>query len=311
MQPPYQITPQIIELIAQIAESLGQLQARKLQMKIILLSVVYLLATQLVFGQNDWQQFKLLSENKDTLGQRILLDNWEKRTLDDPELYVAYFNFFVEKSASDVLVLNQESIYLEKNFQDFNNEKAIEWINKGIDRFPNRLDMRFGKIYFLGLTENYEAFTEQIIQTVNYSAINGNQWLWSENSVLDEPKKMLLSSIQGYQNTLYATEQDTLLYNMQKIADAVLKVYPDDIESLSNLGSVYYLHEQYAKALTPLLTAFQLNPKDVVVINNIAANYKALGLNNKAEEYYRLFMKYGDSEAKKFAKAKVRQLNSN
>jgi tetratricopeptide (TPR) repeat protein len=289
------------------------------------------LTIQCVFGQNDLQQFKLLSENKDTLGQRILLENWEKRSLNDPELYVAYFNYFVEKSRSEVLVIGQdlkqnafivleiesqdsskqdrvEYMYRQVSFQEFYTQKAIEWIDKGIDRFPNRLDMRFGKIYFLGLLENYEAFTEQIIQTVDYSAINQNQWLWSENCVLEQPKEMMLGSIQDYQNDLYATSQDTLLYNMQKIAEAVLKVYPDHIESLSNIGAVYFLLGQYEKALTPLLTAYQLNPKDLVVINNIAEIYNELGLNIKAEAYYRLMMKYGDKQDKKYAKEKIKEL---
>ena len=303
-------------------------------MKIHLLSAVLFLTIQCVFGQNDLQQFKLLSENKDTLGQRILLENWEKRSLNDPELYVAYFNYFVEKSRSEVLVIGQdlkqnaymvleienqdsskqdrvEYMYRQVSFQEFYTQKAIEWIDKGIDRFPNRLDMRFGKIYFLGLLENYEAFTEQIIQTVDYSAINQNQWLWSENCVLEQPKEMMLGSIQDYQNDLYATSQDTLLYNMQKIAEAVLKVYPDHIESLSNIGAVYFLLGQYEKALTPLLTAYQLNPKDLVVINNLAETYNELGLNIKAEAYYRLMMKYGDKQDKKYAKEKIKELKSN
>jgi len=300
-------------------------------MKILLYSACFFLTSLFAYGQNDLQQFKLLSENKDTLGQRILLENWEKRSLNDPELYVAYFNYFVEKSRSEVLVIGQdlkqnaymvleienqdsskqdrvEYMYRQVSFQEFYTQKAIEWIDKGIDRFPNRLDMRFGKIYFLGLLENYEAFTEQIIQTVDYSAINQNQWLWSENCVLEQPKEMMLGSIQDYQNDLYATSQDTLLYNMQKIAEAVLKVYPDHIESLSNIGAVYFLLGQYEKALTPLLTAYQLNPKDLVVINNIAEIYNELGLNIKAEAYYRLMMKYGDKQDKKYAKAKIKQL---
>lgn len=300
-------------------------------MKIHLLSAVLLLTIQSFFGQNEWQQFKLLSEKEDTLGQRILLENWENRTLNDPELYVAYFIYFVKKSRSEVLVIGQdlkqnaymvleienqdsskqnraEYMYKQVSYDDLYTQKAIEWIDKGIELFPNRLDMRFGKIYFLGLLENYEAFTEQIIQTIDYSAINQNQWLWSENSALEQPKERMLSSIQDYQNDLYATSKDTLLYNMQKIAEAVLKVYPDHIESLSNIGAVYFLLGQYEKALTPFYAAYQLNPKDLVVINNLAETYNELGLNIKAEAYYRLLMKYGDKQDKKYAKAKIKQL---
>lgn len=205
-------------------------------MKIHLLSTVLLLTIQSFFGQNEWQQFKLLSENEDTLGQRILLENWEKHTLNDAELYVAYFNYFVEKSRSEVLVIGQdlkqnaymilemenqdsskqnraEYMYKQVSYDDLYTQKAIEWIDKGIERFPNRLDMRFGKIYFLGLLENYEAFTEQIIQTIDYSAMNQNQWLWSENSPLEQPKERMLSSIQDYQNDLYPYYDSLRIYS--------------------------------------------------------------------------------------------------
>jgi len=86
-------------------------------------------------------------------------------------------------------------------------------------------------------------------------------------------------------------------------------VYPDHIESLSNIGAVYFLLGQYEKALTPFYAAYQLNPKDLVVINNLAETYNELGLNIKAEAYYRLMKKYGDKQDKKYAKAKIKQLN--
>ena len=63
--------------------------------------------------------------------------------------------------------------------EDINN--AISVIDEGINKFPNRLDMRFGKIYALGQLENWELFTEEVIRTVKYSKINNNKWTWTNN----------------------------------------------------------------------------------------------------------------------------------
>mgnify|MGYP003380295723 CR=1 FL=1 len=63
----------------------------------------------------------------------------------------------------------------------------------------------------------------------------------------------------------YNTENDDLLDNMKRIAETVLKYYPDHIESLSNLSIVFMLQKQYDKALEPLLKAEKLNPKDYIV----------------------------------------------
>ena len=57
--------------------------------------------------------------------------------------------------------MGSNSYYSEKELQ-----KAFKKIDEGISNFPNRLDMRFGKIYVLGLVENWEDFTAEIIKTV-------------------------------------------------------------------------------------------------------------------------------------------------
>src|SRR6187401_1654563 len=57
------------------------------------------------FSQTFKQQFADLVSKKDTTGQRQLLQKWEKADSNDPELYVAYFNFYVTKSKKDFIEL--------------------------------------------------------------------------------------------------------------------------------------------------------------------------------------------------------------
>lgn len=60
-----------------------------------------------VFGQTFKQQFNEFVSKKDTLGQQQLLDKWEKSDNNDPEPYIAYFNYFVKKSVKEVVTLGQ------------------------------------------------------------------------------------------------------------------------------------------------------------------------------------------------------------
>ncbi|WP_424544631.1 tetratricopeptide repeat protein [Sphingobacterium siyangense] len=137
--------------------------------------------------------------------------------------------------------------------------------------------MRFCKIYLLGQIENYEKFTVEIINTIDYSHVNKNKWTWADNKPLGDPENFMLSSIQDYQLQLYNTENDNLIENMKRIAEAVLKYYPEHIESLSNISIVFMLQKQYDKTLGNLLKAEKLNPKDCIVLNNIAQTYKLKG----------------------------------
>lgn len=284
-----------------------------------------------VSGQTFKQQFNDLVSKKDTIGQQQLLEKWEKTDSNDPELYVAYFNYFVIKSKNEIITLGQNPkgkdvlqimdqdttkkepvgfIYGDTYFNPDLLSKGFDWINKGIEKHPNRLDMRFGKIYMFGQIEDYENFTKEIIKTVDYSAVNKNKWTWADNKPRDNPKEFMLSSIQSYQNQLYNTENDSLLDNMKRIAEAVLKYYPDHVESLSNISIVFMLQKQYDKALEPLLKAEKLNPKDYIVLSNIAQAYKLKGDNKNAIKYYELTLKFGDDQAKKYAQGQIDELKN-
>jgi len=280
-------------------------------------------------GQTLKQQFNELVSKKDTVGQKELLEKWEKTDNNDPELFVAYYNYYVIKSKNEIITLGQNPkgkdvlqimdqdttkkepvgfIYGDTYYNPDLLSKGFEWINKGIEKHPNRLDMRFGKIYMFGQIEDYENFTKEIIKTIDYSAINQNKWTWADSKPLDDPKEFMLSSIQNYQIQLYNTENDDLLENMKRIAEAVLKYYPDHIESLSNLSIVFMLQKQYDKALEPLLKAEKLNPKDYIVLSNIAQAYKLKGDAKNAIKYYELTIKHGDEQAKKYAQGQIDEL---
>lgn len=297
--------------------------------KVTLLIFGLTLVFNQVFGQTFKQQFNEFVSKKDTLGQQQLLDKWEKSDSNDPELYIAYFNYFVKKSVKEVVTLGQNPegndvlqimdkdsskkepvayLYGDTYYDQNILKKGFDYIDKGLSKYPNRLDMRFGKIYLLGQIENYEKFTAEIINTIDYSHVNKNKWTWADNKPLGDPENFMLSSIQDYQLQLYNTENDNLIANMKRIAEAVLKYYPEHIESLSNISIVFMLQKQYDKALDTLLKAEKLNPKDCIVLNNIAQTYKLKGDTINAIKYYKLTIQYGDDKAKNYANGQIEEL---
>ena len=278
------------------------------------------------YGQNFMQQFEELLSKKDTVGQIQLLNNWEKTDNNDPELYVAYYNYYAMRARNEVIALGNnpkgnEALEIVKEDSLSGNpvaymygdayydrsllNKAYSYIDKGIEKFHNRLDMRFGKIYMLGENEDYHHFTEEIIKTVKYAPAINCQWLWQGNEPVEDPKEFMLSSIQSYVIQLYNTEDDALLDNMKMIAECVLEQYPDHIESLSNLSIVYLLHKQFDEALAALTKAEKINNKDCIVLSNMAHVYKVKGDIPKAIKYYDLTIKYGDEEMRKYAEKEI------
>lgn len=278
------------------------------------------------FSQDYQSDFAKYFHANDDSKQIETLQKWEKAKPNDAELYTSYYNYYFKKSRKEILSLstlapngealilkdslNQTAGYLgsTESYDDTDLNNAFLKIDKGISLFPDRLDMRFGKIYGLGKIEDWAKFTSEIIATVERSQKNNNNWTWTNNAKKEDGKLFMLSSIQSYQLQLYNTERDDLLPNMQEIALAILKYYPDHVESLSNLSITYYIAGDFKKGLEALLKAEKIDPKDTIVLSNIAHGYLKTGNKSKAIEYYEKTLLYGDENTKDFAGKKLAEL---
>lgn len=288
---------------------------------IFLTAVVSIFA--LTVNAQSLKEFSNLTKNNDTIAQKAMLEKWEKKGTNDPDFYVAAFNYYVNRARKEVLNLGTdepdgESLALQDEdgntagflgskiiYSADESDQAISYINKGIAKFPDRLDLRFGKIYLLGELGNYGDYTKDIIAVVDHSAKIKNKWFWKEGKPLDDAKAFMLGSMQDYIIRLYNTENDALLDNMLRISETVLKYYPDHVESLSNISIVYMIKNKPNEALEALLKAEKLAPKDTIVLGNIAHAYVISGDKKNALKYYELVMAYGDENSKAFAKRQI------
>lgn len=292
--------------------------------------LIFLSCLTLLFNEGKTQGFKQeyneLVIKKDTVEQLKLLEKWEKADSNDPELYVAYFNFYINKSRREFIefgnnpkgtnvleIVDNDTtkkrpvgfMYGNVNYDFELIKKGFAYADKGIAKNPARLDIRFGKIYMFGELEDYKNYTDEIVKTIHYSAIIKNRWTWTDNQPVEDPKNFMLGSVQTYQLQLYNTNNDDLLDKMKEIAEVVLKYYPDHVESLSNLSIVYLIRKNYDKALDALLKAEKLDSTDYIVLSNIAQAYKLKEDYPNAIKYYELTIKYGTDQAIDYAKEQI------
>jgi tetratricopeptide (TPR) repeat protein len=294
-------------------------------LKFFFISIMLLLSTP-VFSQDFQILFRECVEKKDTAAMSALLLKWEKQAPDDPELMIAWFNYYVNKSRQEMVEIenvkngNQSIPFSDSTgktvgyvnttveFMPSTLEKGYSYIDKGIAAHPSRLDMRFGKIYMLGQTESYSRFTEEIIKTVAYSDVIKNAWLWTGNIPMENAQKSMLQGIQGYVNVLYNKKDNSLNDYIRQISESILKYYPGHVESLSNLAFVFIMQKKYNKALDLLLKAEKIAPKDYLIMGNIANTYKLKGDKEKAKIYYEKILVSGDAKAKEAARQELEKL---
>lgn len=184
------------------------------------------------FSQHHKTEFNQLLSKNDTTAQRSLLQKWEAKNNQDPDLYVAYFNYYVNRSKQEIIEIGNNPqgddvlkitntdkskkdqvgyIYGVQMFNPLLVQKGFYYAERGLQIAPARLDIRFGKVFVYSKMKDWNNYAQEIIKAVNYGATIDNKWLWTDNKPLEDPKEFLLQNIQSYQNQLYDTNDDNLL----------------------------------------------------------------------------------------------------
>ena len=275
------------------------------------------------------EKFDHFWNTNDTLGLRLTLEEWQAADSTNAEYYTSLFNYYFKKASQEVVAISTdeprtkgEDIFVLKdstdavkgymhnrvNFSPIYMQKAMEAIDKGISQYPDRIDMRFGKTYAYGEIEDWNNYTNTIIETIKRSKQNNNQWTTTHNEPMTGGRDYLLSVVQDYQGKLYDVENDSLLTNMRNIAQTVVDIYPEHAVSWANIALTYIIVNDLDNALPPSLKAESIDPTDIIILNNIAQIYLRKEENAKAIEYLNKIIKYGNDEDKRYARSIIEKI---
>ncbi len=307
-----------------------QIQLSMLIKRSLLLLLMMLALSASGFSQSFFNDFNAAIQKRDTTTCKAILEQWKAEKPEDPERYCSNFNYFATVAKKEILRLDTKPgpsggeqlaikeqgkkgetagyLYGDSYYDPTLLDQGFAHIDTGITKFPNRLDMRFGKIYILGEAKDYKNFTDEVLRAIDYGATIDYKWLWTNNTPKNDAKRFMLSCIQDYVVTLYNTENTALLDYIARISERVLKYEPNHIESLSNLAITFLYAEKYDQALVPLLKAHALVPEDYIVVNNIAHCYRLKGDKKNAIRYYKLMEDSGEEEFRAVAKEKLKEL---
>ncbi len=300
-------------------------------MKKLIISVVvvlYAFSCEIADAQNVYDNFyKALRENDSATIEQTLS---EIRYGNDQsaERYIAEYNYWVNKAhvskgpilstelpegidVSGVFTLTDSIgnvagyMYGVEYYDSLLTDSALLIISEGILRYPDRLDMRFGKIYLLSQSGRWQSYTDEILSTLEHAEKNNNAWEYP--NITESIDTILIYSIFDYEKTLYnalsnsdtLTIQDTLkICYIRSIAQSMLRLYPQDVFSLNIMAATYHIMGQEDSALMWLLRAEEANPRDALVLLNIAEAYNRIGDKKKEEIYLKKAKKYGDKNIK-------------
>ena len=149
---------------------------------------ICLLGAAPLFSQNNYnKQFRTAFTNWDTSAIVPLLKKWELEAPNDPNLFIARANYYLQASKKEIIRMDAAPgkgenfeildstggkpvayMYSDVLYTDSLFELSQQALDEGIRQYPNRLDMRFGKIYTLGERGLYKRQTNAIIDACRY-----------------------------------------------------------------------------------------------------------------------------------------------
>ena len=288
-----------------------------------------LLVSFRIFADYKSEYDNLLSA-RNLEGIAALLPKWEKAEPKNPELYIAYFNYYLlkgqrsthsldtyKKDNSNSLALvdqktNKIAGYLNNNiwYEKEDVDKALSYLEKGLKFGKNRLDMYFGRIHILGEIGEYEKQSQKIIEVLKLGKEINHKWLWSMNEVIpaSESERIFLVSINEYYKALLQKSEPKTFLAAEKACAAQLKLYPKDVEVHNYLALAYIGQGKIQEALNVLLKADKLAKEDYTILFNMASCYETLKQYDKAKECYLRIKKNPNKQVQDMADQKLSEL---
>ncbi|MCR4965944.1 MAG: hypothetical protein K6A41_09850 [Bacteroidales bacterium] len=306
-------------------------------MKKILLALCML--GNIAFGQtgsdillsNIYDRFNQAIQNEDTLQMTSLIRQIQASSDESAERYIAEFNYYFNMSRKEVIALTSELpkgkelsdvftlldstgqetgyMYSHVEYDPLLSDSAIATIDKGLALYPNRLDMRFGKIHVLQMYERWNAYTEEIMSTLNYSEKHHDKWVYpNAQSPIDT---LIVFGILDYESNLLNqceftpeshAKDSVLLNDMRTIAMKMLQLYPNNVYYTNVVAITYNGMGDYENGVIWLKKAEALAPTDMTVLSNLADSYYNLGDRANEKKYIKKIIKYGDAHMKQYAR---------
>ena len=217
--------------------------------------------------------------------QRQTLAEWQQASPDDIDLYIARFNYHMGQTLNNSSPTAADSTVLV--------------IDQAIRLFPDRFDLRFGKIYFLGEIRRWASFADEIISTLDRSELINHRWQFPN---FDQGGRILIvEGVQDYLYTLFSSGQPTedgtsqaaastapapeALPQIRRIAHRAAQLFPSEPAFFSALAYTYIAEADYQTALHHLKRAEQLAPNDPAVLQQLVDVYTRMKDKKSAAQY--------------------------
>ena len=268
--------------------------------------------------QHDYAKFQTLLTQKDTAALRQFIPKWEQSAGQSGDTYAAWCNLLLMEARKEILQLSADTtaheglILMDSTgnkagsitglvcYDAEKMQKLYQKFDEGLAKYPDRLDLWFGKVHVQLLEGHTTEAVGTLKQAVERSVKNYQKWLWTNDKPTpSDSEDFFFSTLQDYFRQLYDAKEDIA---SMALVDEVLRCYPKNIYFLNDKGALLASQGKTEEALEVFLQLHELAPNDDIVTSNVAYLYKETGNKKQALTFYKKLLKSANEELRTVAK---------
>lgn len=291
-----------------------------------LLVMLILALTACKQKRNYFAELDPLIENHDTIGLKKLMAEWEQEGEKNGDYYVAQLGFhaFMARTTGEQLLEQMEGFlpdslddegraYAQQLFGGMNvyedsvMQKGFAFVDEGIKKFPDRLDLRLGKADLLIQTYESEKAVDVIQGIIDRSAENKNEWYWEGDEKKEDGEDVMLEQLQDLFSSLYANDD---IEQCERLTEIVLGRYPNHRIFRTDLAVVRALQEDYEGAKTLFEELHIEQPDDDIITANLAHVLLETNDSAKSLQLYQQLLSSENEDVSSFAEQMVGELTA-
>lgn len=246
----------------------------------------------------------------------------------DPDYYAASANYWCRAASSvlistkpaakgDLVITDQKtgkpvgSISSEGGSDPKFHQKAVKILEEGMKRFPWRADIALGLASLQLKTGNPKACTETLLGLLATAQKNPSALRWMGDRPLPRsPKDFIPESVYDYCAKLYELNDRNADPCCRQLCEEMIRIYPENPKPLNLLAALADADHKTEEALGWLQKAHAADPKDALVLMNLADMSRKLGKTNEALEAWKqvVTLPEADEASKLEAQASINKL---
>lgn len=283
--------------------------------KVILIILIILVFNKLfAFDKQNEVIENLKNGNYETA--KLLLQDWEKESKNDPDLMTGWFNYYMNRNLNygyfeGYMKNGQYGIYSKEIFDEKDLKTAISYLDKALKKYPYRMNIHFGKINSLLRAEHYSEGIDAIIDFLYIYDKNKNEWYWSYNQSFTEMhwdiESQIIDALNAYCHLFdFNTERESI----KKCLDEIIKRFPKNAIFLNWLSQYYVTEKNYNKSIETLLEAYKYEKNDYIIVANLAFDYEDIENYEEAKKWFKILSSMESEEAKMYGKEGLERLKN-